>query len=308
MVVRRISQLLRRWGAAGSNAILGGLAIVTLKFVRRLDTNRSIERAAWFMRHAGPWLPEHRVGRANLTAAFPEKSAAEIEAILSEVWANLGRVGVEFAHLDRLWDFDPARPGQGRIEISADNVEKFVAILKGRKPILGFTAHYGNWELCAVAAAAHGIPGAVLFRAPNIGGIDRFVREIRTANMGMLVPTTLDAPVRLASLIGSGVSVGMLVDQHYSKGVDVTFFGRNCKANPLIARLAQHLECPIYGTRVIRLPGNRFRGELTDEIPPVRDARGKIDIAGTMQVITNVIEGWIREHPEQWLWLHRRWR
>jgi KDO2-lipid IV(A) lauroyltransferase len=215
---------------------------------------------------------------------------------------------VEFAHLDRLWDFDPAHPGQGRIEISADNVQRFAAISKNRKPVLAFTAHYGNWELCAVGAAAHGTPGAVLYRAPNIGGIDRFVREIRAAHMGLLIPTTLDAPVRIAELLKSGVSVGMLVDQHYSKGVDVTLFGRHCKANPLIARLAHHLECPIHGMRIIRLPGNRFRGELTDEISPVRDAQGKVDIAGTMQVITSVIEGWIREHPEQWLWLHRRWR
>ena len=56
------------------------------------------------------------------------------------------------------------------------------------------------------------------------------------------------------------------------------------------------------------LPDHRFRAELTEEIKPARDADGKIDIAGTMQIITSVIEGWIREHPEQWLWLHRRWR
>ena len=61
------------------------------------------------MRRLGPWLPEHRVGRANLAAAFPEKSPAEIEQILRGVWDNLGRVGAEFAHLDRLWDYDPSR-------------------------------------------------------------------------------------------------------------------------------------------------------------------------------------------------------
>ncbi len=100
----------------------------------------------------------------------------------------------------------------------------------------------------------------------------------------------------------------MLVDQHYTRGVDVTFFGRTCKANPLIAMLAREVECPIYGTRVIRLPGNRFRGEISDEVKPVRDADGRIDVRGTMQAITDVVEGWVREHPEQWLWVHRRWR
>jgi KDO2-lipid IV(A) lauroyltransferase len=59
---------------------------------------------------------------------------------------------------------------------------------------------------------------------------------------------------------------------------------------------------------VWRLPGNRFGAEISPEVPPVRDAEGRIDVAGTMQAITSVVESWVREHPEQWLWLHRRWR
>src|SRR5260370_23870356 len=104
--------------------------------------------------------------------------------------------------------------------------------------------------------------------------------------------------------------VAMLVDQHFVKGVEVTFFGRRCKANPLIAQLARHVECPIHGTRIVRRADDksRFAIEMTPAIVPARDAQGMIDIAGTMQVITTVIEGWVREHPEQWLWLHRRWR
>jgi Kdo2-lipid IVA lauroyltransferase/acyltransferase len=101
----------------------------------------------------------------------------------------------------------------------------------------------------------------------------------------------------------------MLVDQHESRGVDVTFFGRTCKANPLIAQLARHTNCFVRGLRVVRLPdGNHFRGELTEPLDLPRDAQGEVDIQGTMQLITSVIEGWVREHPEQWLWLHRRWR
>jgi KDO2-lipid IV(A) lauroyltransferase len=126
--------------------------------------------------------------------------------------------------------------------------------------------------------------------------------------MGEMIATDLGAPLRIAGVLERGGHVGMLVDQYYVRGVEVTFFGRRTMANPLIARLAQHFNCPIHGTRVIRLAGNRLRAELSDEITPVRDEFGKVDIAATMQVITNVIEGWIREHPEQWLWLHRRWR
>jgi KDO2-lipid IV(A) lauroyltransferase len=88
----------------------------------------------------------------------------------------------------------------------------------------------------------------------------------------------------------------------------VTFFGRPTLANPLIARLARQVECPIHGVRVVRRPNRRFFAELTEEVAPARDAEGRIDIAGTMQAITDVVESWVRETPEQWLWLHRRWR
>jgi KDO2-lipid IV(A) lauroyltransferase len=70
----------------------------------------------------------------------------------------------------------------------------------------------------------------------------------------------------------------------------------------------RQVECPIHGVRIIRLPGHRFRLELTEEVKPVRDTEGRIDVQGTTQAVTSVVESWIRESPEQWLWLHRRWR
>jgi Kdo2-lipid IVA lauroyltransferase/acyltransferase len=73
-------------------------------------------------------------------------------------------------------------------------------------------------------------------------------------------------------------------------------------------RLARQFDCAVHGVRVIRLPKSRFRVELTDPIELARDNEGRIDIQPSMQIIMSIIEGWIREHPEQWLWLHRRWR
>ena len=96
-------------------------------------------------------------------------------------------------------------------------------------------------------------------------------------------------------------------------GAGVIMFAPQCLApygmvDPMLARLLRQVECPIHGVRIIRLPGHRFRAELSEEVKPVRDATGQIDIQGTMQAITSVVEGWIREYPDQWLWLHRRWR
>ena len=304
-IVRRLKRATKR----AANSAVGAGAIGLLKLLRLTnpDTLRNI--AGWFMRTVGPLLPENRIGRANLTAAFPEKSTTEIDTILRGVWDNLGRIAAEFAHLDRLADFDPWHPERpGRIEVRKADLDRFFKLLEQPKPAIIFGAHFGNWELPAVCAAACKIDTAVLYRRPNNPAIDKWLHETRAAAMGMLIPTSLDAPMKLAEALERGTHVGMLVDQYYSRGVDVTFFGRRTKANPLLARLARHFDCSIHGLRVVRLPGHRFRVELSERVQPVRDADGKVDIAGTTQAIMSVIEGWIREYPEQWLWLHRRWR
>jgi KDO2-lipid IV(A) lauroyltransferase len=148
----------------------------------------------------------------------------------------------------------------------------------------------------------------VLFRRPNVAEVDRVVHAIRAPGTGSLIPAGPDAPFKLANALRRGQHVGMMVDQHLHRGVDVTFFGRPAKANPLIARLARLHKCAIHGVQIIRLPGNRFRIELTEALKTPCEPSGRMDIAGTMQVITAVVEGWVRQHPEQWLWLHRRWR
>lgn len=306
--MRRMIRRVRRAIKRASDALVGTLAIGVLKFVRLTDPDKMADFAGRMMRGIGPWLPEHRIGRANLAAAFPEKSEGEINTILRGCWDNLGRMGAEFAHLDRLWSYDREHPVRGRIDLAQPDIERFHKLLDDGRPALIFAAHLGNWELPAICATTYGLDSAVLYRRPNIAGIDRWLTETRKANMGELISTNLNAPMKIAEALERGAHVGILVDQYYVRGVPVTFFGRQTMANPLLARLARHFDCPIHGTRIIRLEDHRFRAELGEEIKPPRDAEGKVDIAGTMQKITSVVEQWIREHPEQWLWMHRRWR
>jgi KDO2-lipid IV(A) lauroyltransferase len=290
------------------NAAVGALTAGLLRTTRYFDPIKTANLFGRVSRFVGRRLREDKIGRANLTAAFPEKSPEEIETILAGVWDNLGRVGAEFAHLDHIWEHDPSRPEDSRIEIEPRTHELFAQLRLDGKPALIFASHLGNWELPALAAVAHGLDAAILYRRPNIASADRAIEKLRAVNMGTLIPAGRDAPLKLAEALQKGQHVAMLVDQHLTNGVDVTFFGRKTKANPMMARLLRQVECPIHGVRIIRLPGHRFRAELSEEVKPARDAEGKIDIQGTMQAITSVVEGWIREYPDQWLWLHRRWR
>jgi KDO2-lipid IV(A) lauroyltransferase len=304
----RIKALIRDATKPIGGAAVGALTIGMLRAARYFDPIKTANLFGRLARSIGPMLPEQKIGRANLTAAFPEKSPEQIEAILAGVWDNLGRVGAEFAHLDRVWDYDPAHPETSRIEVDPRSAELFEQLRLDGKPALIFASHLGNWELPALGAVAHGVDAAILYRRPNIASADRIIQQMRSARMGTLIPTGRDAPLKLALALQNGQHVAMLVDQYLMNGIEVTFFGRKTKANPTLARLLRQIECPVHGVRVIRLPGHRFRIELSEELMPVRDAAGKIDVQGTTQAITSVIEGWIREYPEQWLWLHRRWR
>src|SRR5690242_3445792 len=91
-----------------AGAVIGAITVALLRVVRLFDPVSTSNTLGAITRRIGPLLPEHRTGRANLKAAFPEKSPQEIEAILLTVWENLGRLGAEFAHLDRIWDLNPS--------------------------------------------------------------------------------------------------------------------------------------------------------------------------------------------------------
>jgi KDO2-lipid IV(A) lauroyltransferase len=305
----RLLQTARHWLKIAFAPIGGGIAVLLMRGIRLGDRVRVANSAGRFMRRLGPWLPEHKTGRANLMAAFPEKSPEEIEQILSGVWDNVGRVAAEFSFLDRI---RVQLPGDsGPVDASYDEItlKHVEAICSAPQATAFFGAHLANWELPALAAARFGVGAAVLFRAPSMRAIADAILKIRARSMGTLIPSGFDAPLRLAGSLERGTHVGMLVDQHEYRGVEVTFFGRPCKANPLIAQLARHTGCNIRGVRVVRLPdGNHFWGEFTEPLVLPRDKDGEVDIQQTMQAITTVIEGWVREHPEQWLWLHRRWR
>ncbi len=113
---------------------------------------------------------------------------------------------------------------------------------------------------------------------------------------------------RLARALEAGSHVGLLVDQYHDRGPTISLFGHPTKANPIFARLARQIDCPVHTVRVVRLPGDRFRIELGEKLDLPRDANGRIDVAAASQMVGAIIEGWVREHPGQWLWVHRRWR
>jgi Kdo2-lipid IVA lauroyltransferase/acyltransferase len=287
--------------------VLAQAVFLLLRPVRLLPADRAIALGGRLARLLSPFIPANRVGRDNLRRALPELSKAERGRILTAAWDNLGRTAVEYLFLDRIFDVASGEERlPERIEVCGEDL--FHIIRESPRPAIIFSAHLANWELLAVCAAVYKLDLTVLFRPPNNAYIAERLNDVRGAAMGPLVVSRVGASFELGAALERGGQVGLLVDQHYGRGTPTSFFGLPALTNPMLGILARRFDCPVYAARCIRLPRGRFRLELTGPIELPRDGSGAIDVAGAMQAVTAIVEGWVREHPEQWLWQHRRWR
>lgn len=277
-----------------------------LHYAKKLPPEKSTNAAEWLGRRLAPIMPRSGLARRNIAAVFPDKSKAEIDEIVRGVWGNVGRTIAEYVFLDRLFDFDVENPDAGRIEVTG--IEHFVHLRESGKPVILFTAHTGNWEILPIAAAAYDLNVTALFRPPNNPHLAKRVLKARRTAMGHLVPSRAGAAWALARTLERNEAVGLLADQAFTKGPRVTFLGREASANPLAANLARQFKCDIHPARCVRLPGGKFRLELHDAIDLPKRPDGTLDVVATTQKIADIMEGWVQEYPEQWLWLHDRWK
>ena len=282
------------------------VALAILRLLRLLPPDASLDFAERVARRIGPLIGRHRVALNNLRRAYPEKSDAEIEAIASDMWANMARLAVEYVFLDKLFDFDPDRPNSGRVEVSG--IDIFLRLREDKRPHIFFTAHLGNFEFLPIAAATFGLQLTSLFRPPNNPYIADYIYKTRRSSMGGLLASRTGAALQLARVLDEGGNIGALVDQKFTGGVRTSFFGRECLTSPLVPKLARHYDCEVYPARCIRLPGGRFRLEIGDKLTLPRDQKGEIDVQQTAQLLNDVVEEWVRADPGQWMWFHKRWQ
>ncbi len=257
------------------------------------------------LRWVGWLLRGNRYARRQLLAAYPNLSNSELKGILRDMWDNIGRTFAEYGHIRDLTNFSTEKPEAGQVTMSDRTVALMNEGTADPRGALLFAAHLGNWEIPAMAARVSGRRIALLYKRQPSNELTRQLVKFRSYFADRLIEAGPSAPREILDLLRQGWLVGMLVDQHFARGVDVTFFGRRCLVNPIIAHLARAQDCRIYGARAVRLPDQRHYFELVGPLECPRDQRGRVDVKGTMQLIMSTIEGWIREHPDQWLWIHR---
>jgi Kdo2-lipid IVA lauroyltransferase/acyltransferase len=285
--------------------VIAQVVFLLMALLRLVPAKGAVNFSGNAARKIGPLLPRHRLGLENLRRAFPEKSEEECKKILLESWENLGRTTAEYVYLDKIFDLRKDSISPDRFDYY--NEQEFFNLRDDGKPALIFAAHLANWELLPVCAATFGLNVQSLFRMPNNRFIAKKLSAMRGLVMEGLVASGPGAAYRLTGSLRDGEHVGILVDQKFLRGIVVPFFGQPAYTNPLLAKLLRSCDCPVHGARTIRLPDGRFRMEMTKEISIPRDSNGEVDVEATTAKITGIVEGWIREHPGQWLWFHKRW-
>ncbi len=245
-----------------------------------------------------------RVGMRNLDLAFPEKSEPERARILRAEFTSLGR---QLAEVCQFPKYTLENVEQVVLYDGLENYEQAYARGKG---VLFLTAHFGGWELSAFTHSMHGHPMHVVMRAMDNAYLDRLIREYRTMHGNKTVDK--DNFVRgLLAAMKAGEVVGILMDTNMTppQGIFVDFFGvPACTASGL-ARIALRTDAAVVPTFTIwdaALGKYRLRFDPAMELIKTGDLEA--DIVANTQMFTHLIEKYVRKYPEQWLWVHRRWK
>jgi KDO2-lipid IV(A) lauroyltransferase len=240
--------------------------------------------------------------RENMIRAFPEKSAAEIEALLVAMWDNLGRTAAEYAHFDKfsLTGKDP--------RLTVLHRHRSDAAFANGKGVLLFSGHLANWEVMPFAMRQCGYETGEVYRPVNNPIVNRWIVAGRQANGPQeQIAKGPRGTRRIFTLLRRAKGICLLVDQKTNEGVPSRFFGRDAMTTPAPAALALKLGAALVPVSNRRLAGSRF--EITMHPPIAFTPSGDYDrdVLDLTALLTAKIEEFVRANPAQWLWIHRRW-
>jgi KDO2-lipid IV(A) lauroyltransferase len=281
------------------------LAWVLIKFIGMLP--RSLARAAgisvaWVVYLIHGRL--RRVGMRNLSLAFPDKSRRERRRILRGVFTSIGRQVAEVCLFPKY-----TRENVNKVVIY-DGFENFERAFAEGRGVLFLTAHLGGWELSAFAHSLQGHPLHVVMRPLDNVYLDRLTRSYRAMYGNSMVDK--DDFVRgLLSAMKAGETVGILMDTNMTppQGVFVDFFGIAACTAVGLARIALRTDAAVIPGFTIWDPVLRkYRLRFDPPVKLVRSGDDDADATANTALFTKIIEDYVRKYPDQWLWVHRRWK
>jgi len=268
-------------------------------FLRLLGVERASGFGGKLLRTLGPLTGTHKTVTRNLRIAFPDMDEDERNRLAVDQWEQTGRTFAELAVMDRL------TPESGRIDLVG--MERLHAIRDSGKPVVLISGHLANFEVMAAVIMAAGVPCQVTYRAANNPYVDALIRQSRERYGIKLFAPKGDGTRELMAGMKRGESIALLVDQKYSQGPEVEFFGQPVNASPGAARMALKFGTVMQPLSVVRLPGVRFRVTAHEPIAVPDTGDKAADVRAGVQAANRFVEDRVREHPVDWFWVHKRW-
>ena len=273
----------------------------SLWYLDRLAFQRASDTGGAFFRRIGPYLKRTGIARNNLRRAIPELQEQEVEKIIGDMWENLGRVYAEFPHVGRM------RREQLDEILEVEGLEHLDKLRQIDKGSIFFSGHIANWEFSTKTLAANDFPLQLVYRKGNNPWLDRIIQDSRNLYQTMAIPKGNYGARLLLQAIKDRHHVGVLIDQKMNDGIPVPFFGRDAMTSPAIARLALKFGCPLVPAHVVRTEGYKQKFIISPPLEIERTGDQEADVMSIMTKINFTLEGWIRENPSQWIWIHNRW-
>lgn len=268
--------------------------------VRLLGVDAASAFGGWLGRTFGPLSGAHKVANRNLKLAFPDKDEAWRAAMLRAQWDGLGRTFAEFPLMDRIL------PSTGRVEVV--NQERLFQIAADKVPVVFVSGHLSNWEVMPAAIVDSGVTCEMTYRAANNPYVDERIKQSRFRyGVRLFAPKGGDGARELLDAMKRGVSVALMNDQKFNNGVEAPFFGHPARTAPGPSRLALRFGTVLQPMSVQRVKGARFRAVVHEPIRLPETGDRTADIEAGVRRINAFMEERIRERPEEWFWVHRRW-
>lgn len=268
-------------------------------FLRLLGVEGASGFGGWLLRTLGPLTGTQKTVMRNLHIAFPDMDEGERKRLAVDQWEQTGRTFAELAVMDRL------TPESGRIDLVG--MERLHAIRDSGRPVVLISGHLANFEVMAAVIMAAGVPCQVTYRAANNPYVDALIRQSRERYGIKLFAPKGDGTRELMAGMKRGESIALLVDQKYSQGPEVKFFGQPVNASPGAARMALKFGTVMQPLSVVRLPGVRFRVTAHEPIAVPDTGDKAADVLAGVQAANRFVEDRVREYPVDWFWVHKRW-
>lgn len=280
--------------------LLGLVAISFFRILEVLPPTASSKACGQMAALIGPLTKRNGIARQNLELIFPDMSERDRKRIIKGMWRNIGRTVGEYPHLEKIIH------GRGYVRLLG--MDEVKAALDGHQAAFLLSAHYGNWEVTTAAGQSIGLVQANLYRKLKDPLLDSVMRAYRkpTAPAGLI--TKGDGNIQtMVRLLKRGTSIGMLVDQREMRGIEVPFLGRPAYTVHAPALIARRLGVPIFVGRAYRTGELEFTVECRHVPVPVTD-NPQSDVTSVTRAINDILSAWIYEYPDQWSWIHDRWK